>query len=694
MILYVVPCDHYTHCESCPTSGGFCAIDHFKVGMETRIAAGACMKHCTERVHRGRKQRVVPGWIKPKTKPGVPNRKASAAAPRTDIPLPPIRLSSDWPFWLKPMLMFRRPTDMGLGDIIHHNPGARAYRGILDQLDKECRTCGDNHVNWNRRFPLRHTIVLKEKSAGAGDAVALTGVVREFKAHYGDDFDIHVTVPPGGDFWRNHPDCSYGDAPNARPVNVSGYNRIDDGKPRHLMQKYMHSLCAGLGLPELPVQTLRGDLHLTDHERDFAHWEAMGVKKPFMVMVAGGNSAWTVKWWDSEHYQAVADSLISKGVQVVQVGHGAGDNWHNPINGALNLVGRTNIRQLASLISHSEYVVCGVTAAMHIAAAVQRPAFVIGGGGEEVEMYRYPGHVALSTIGELDCCKTGGCWRRRCTVPVGEHEDNACAKPVRIKTRWHHTVDRRGFGRIGVFSLATDSWKELRDLTWPTMQSWCERHGYEFVTETKIDEARPASWSKIPLLQKHLDRFDWMLWIDADAIVFDQETRLERYLDEHADLIIAADDISTINCGVMAMRSCDGIKQLLADIWSAPESEWRHCWWEQQALRKIIGAGNNIPHSMLIENLKKSHGVRMKLLGPRPQFNCFVQWARHMPSPLIIHAPANDWKWKADQLRPFVGGDKFGVVIPECMKLISPSRVISACEQLLGGHGLETLSRS
>jgi len=44
---------------------------------------------------------------------------------------------------------------------------------------------------------------------------------------------------------------------------------------------------------------------------------------------------------------------------------------------------------------------------------------VIAGGREPAHWEQYPGHQFLHTIGALDCCRTGGCWKSR-TVPLND----------------------------------------------------------------------------------------------------------------------------------------------------------------------------------------------------------------------------------------------------------------------------------
>lgn len=116
---------------------------------------------------------------------------------------------------------------------------------------------------------------------------------------------------------------------------------------------------------------------------------------------------------------------------------------HLPLKNVINLVGKTTTRQFVRLMHHAEGVVCPVTFAMHLAAAVEtrpgrpkhRPCVVIGGGREPTQWEAYPFHQYISTVGMLSCCLDGGCWKSRCQlVGDGDPKDrnDLCAQPVQL----------------------------------------------------------------------------------------------------------------------------------------------------------------------------------------------------------------------------------------------------------------------
>jgi hypothetical protein len=143
-----------------------------------------------------------------------------------------------------------------------------------------------------------------------------------------------------------------------------------------------------------------------------------------------------------------------------------------------------------------------------------------------------------------------------------------------------------------VVSLATDAMKELREVTFPVNRAWCEAHGYTWVAGNRpLDPSRPASWSKIRMIQElcHIAPGQWAFWIDGDAVVTRPDWRLEALADDDAELIIAKDH-NGMNCGVFLIRLGNMTWNFLADVYSRTEF-LNHRWWEQAAIRQVLEEG-------------------------------------------------------------------------------------------------------
>lgn len=149
--------------------------------------------------------------------------------------------------------------------------------------------------------------------------------------------------------------------------------------------------------------------------------------EPYWVLVAGGKQSCTVKIPDMRMIQEVINRTPK--IRWVRIGNANGNDGgdthiHPPLRGLnlIDFIGKTDWRRVVHLIAHAQGVLCGITAAMHIAAAFGVPAVVVAGGRESEKWIGGEGITLLSTVGQLDCCKTGGCWKSL-TVPLDGGSD-------------------------------------------------------------------------------------------------------------------------------------------------------------------------------------------------------------------------------------------------------------------------------
>ena len=109
---------------------------------------------------------------------------------------------------------------------------------------------------------------------------------------------------------------------------------------------------------------------------------------------------------------------------------------------ALSISSAAPPRDFVVLMYHAAGVLCPVTFAMHLAAAVgprprrpRRPCVVVAGAREPAHWEQYPGHQFLHTLGSLPCCANDPCWRSRCQlVGDGDEKDRreVCERPVQL----------------------------------------------------------------------------------------------------------------------------------------------------------------------------------------------------------------------------------------------------------------------
>ena len=287
-------------------------------------------------------------------------------------------------------------------------------------------------------------LILRSKLS-PGDILMLTAAVR----------DLHLTCP--GQFvtdmrtscrelWENNPHITSlsVNEPDVEVIECK-YPLVHQSNhaPYHFIHAYRMFLDKTLGV-HTQAHAFKGDIHLRNEEREWISQVAEVTGKPsprFWIVVSGGKKDFTNKWWDPARFQEVVDHFQGR-LLFVQVGQDR--HVHPPLHGVINLVGKTDLRQLVRLVYHSDGVLCGVTLLMHLAAAVEskpgrprnRPCVVIAGGREPSHWEAYPHHQFLHTNGALPCCDAGGCWKSR-IQPLGDDDEkdrSLCVRPVATRT--------------------------------------------------------------------------------------------------------------------------------------------------------------------------------------------------------------------------------------------------------------------
>lgn len=274
-----------------------------------------------------------------------------------------------------------------------------------------------------------------------GDVLMLTAAVRDLHNARPNQFQTDVRTSADA-LWNHNPFITpLRESDSDVEVMDVHYPLIHscNQRPYHFIHGYAQYLEEQLDL-RIPLTQFHGDVHLSSEEKEKPPPCAKNLPEHFWIIVAGGKFDFTAKWWSPASSQRVVDFFQNR-IQFVQCGEEG--HWHPRLEGVIDLIGKTSLREFVWLMHHADGVVCPVTFAMHLAAAVEtrsgssplRPCVVLGGGREPPHWEAYPHHQYISTVGTLSCCEDGGCWRSRCQL-VGDGDDkdwrNVCEQPVQV----------------------------------------------------------------------------------------------------------------------------------------------------------------------------------------------------------------------------------------------------------------------
>lgn len=162
---------------------------------------------------------------------------------------------------------------------------------------------------------------------------------------------------------------------------------------------------------------------------------------------------------------------------------------------------------------------------------------------------------------------------------------------------------------------AFDSRYEVGFLCSVVNEAYCQQHGHRFrrvllspEDMAKLAGGRHLAWAKVALLRNLLrgrgydgsasgdfeEDFDYLVWIDADALVLDHSVRLEDFLElpvPAMDFIIGEDmaDTDLLNTGLMFFRRSQWCRELLRRWWEESDPKWhQEVCWDQTGLCRLL----------------------------------------------------------------------------------------------------------
>lgn len=133
------------------------------------------------------------------------------------------------------------------------------------------------------------------------------------------------------------------------------------------------------------------------------------------------------------------------------------------------------------------------------------------------------------------------------------------------------------------------SFQELGNLTLPSKVDYCKTHGYDFYLQEKdFDYSKKIAWARIKTIIEKIkeNKWDWILYLDADTMICNHTIRLENLIDDNYDIIVSRNFSKQeyeINCGVMLVKCSDWSLKFLENLYTKSEF-YDHVWAEQAAM--------------------------------------------------------------------------------------------------------------
>lgn len=153
--------------------------------------------------------------------------------------------------------------------------------------------------------------------------------------------------------------------------------------------------------------------------------------------------------------------------------------------------------------------------------------------------------------------------------------------------------------KLAMMTFYNDAIKHYGDITSKINQMYCNIHNITWVVsnEPKYKNRHPA-WENLPLLLEHVDSYDYVIWIDADAFFYIDALNITTYINEHPDVdFIFSRDLGNkcppegeINTGIFIVKNTEYSKKFL-NTWAYDEKLFQDCKmkyrWDQGVLNDM-----------------------------------------------------------------------------------------------------------
>jgi hypothetical protein len=128
---------------------------------------------------------------------------------------------------------------------------------------------------------------------------------------------------------------------------------------------------------------------------------------------------------------------------------------------------------------------------------------------------------------------------------------------------------------------------------------YANKHGYSYIKKIVNNDDYQnwhPTWIKIDVIKTYLPIFDYIVWIDADAVFVNQEIKIEDLLEEDVDLIIPKLEIDQVSgnvwthttTGFMIWKRSEWSFNLLNKLWNEPNQYRFEFFHEQTRLDELI----------------------------------------------------------------------------------------------------------
>ena len=148
--------------------------------------------------------------------------------------------------------------------------------------------------------------------------------------------------------------------------------------------------------------------------------------------------------------------------------------------------------------------------------------------------------------------------------------------------------------KIAIVTLFDHNYSDLAKMSIKNKIEYANKHNYDFIYfDDVIDKTRPPQWSKVKAVETILKDYDWVWWIDIDALIMEFDIMLESLIDDDYDMIFTSNTYSYLSSGSCFFKNTQLSFDFLTDCYDLKHdclkdvniNVFDH---EQQSMRQLI----------------------------------------------------------------------------------------------------------
>jgi len=147
-----------------------------------------------------------------------------------------------------------------------------------------------------------------------------------------------------------------------------------------------------------------------------------------------------------------------------------------------------------------------------------------------------------------------------------------------------------------------DPIRNYADINYAINKIYCDKYGYDIIrSHEKMYKDRHAAWERVPLILKHIEQYDYVIWIDADAHFYVDSPGITNIIEKYSthNFIFSGDlnnkTSGEINTGVFIVKNNPASIVFLNELAYNNDLHKKNPfpkWWDQGVVRYMYT--NNI----------------------------------------------------------------------------------------------------